>query len=311
MDTVSQATGQFDLLVFAHGIGDTVMFSGVAREYAQAQGLAGVDVCVSYAGAAEVLQGHPWVRHIHSVTFPRHPKFWNPPIYWAMDYWNIRDVVRPFCQANAYRRVRVVRVQGMPEFVYQGLGNYGPHKVNRIARELGVTSPNLFPELVLAPADLQQAQALVAKHSLGRFAVLHPISGHGPKSLSDAQLMRIVDHVRELGLQSVVVGAAKDAGVVPLGHVTCTLYGLNMRVIAALLQHAQLFVGTDSSIAHLAGWANVPRLVIITPKRCPEWYTPLTQTSRITLIRKSEFDQRLAPAMMDMRDPRGAKPPRL
>jgi ADP-heptose:LPS heptosyltransferase len=272
------------LLVYLHGIGDNIMLTGVLKEFARRHPGEAIELVVLNPGCVGIWNGNPLVRAVSVFPFPQ-PHFWNPAKFYLAHQWKVRRYVRELNHDGRYQRVLFPTIQTLPEIIYHLTGTYGRHKVDRLCADMGVPK-KLYPyDLHTTTEDAAEAEKLLQKFSGTRLAVLHPFSGHSKKRISAQGFGKILDILRERGLATLVVGAANEKSKLDPAWKTESVFGLSFGVLIEVLKHAEVFAGTDSTVAHLAAFANTPRLVILSTKLNPERYLPISERSRVFTIR--------------------------
>lgn len=111
---------------------------------------------------------------------------------------------------------------------------------------------------------------------LGKFALFHPAAAFATKEWSSTNFARTAEFLSENGLQTIAVATEKERAVlenlraesrVPI----CAFADLTLPEITALASRAQLFVGNDSGIAHIAAAVNTPSVVIFGSSNRNHW----------------------------------------
>ncbi|HEX7654343.1 MAG TPA: glycosyltransferase family 9 protein [Verrucomicrobiae bacterium] len=277
------------LIVYLHGIGDNIMLSGVIKEYCRRRQIAKVDLVVLNPGCAAIWRNNPLVGQVTVYPHPQ-PHFWNPVLFYGLHQWKVRRWIREFNRDGRYQEIIFSTIQTLPEILYHVTGTYGRHKIDRVCRELGL-APTLHP-YDLYPSTTEEAEAarLAEKFSGRRLAVIHPFSGHTKKRLGSRDVTGILESLRAQGYLPLIVGSSAESRRLDPAWQAQSVFGLELGVLIALLKRAEIFAGTDSAVAHLAAFANVPRLLIFSPKLKPSRYLPLTERGQIHLIKITRND---------------------
>jgi heptosyltransferase-2 len=123
---------------------------------------------------------------------------------------------------------------------------------------------------VLAFTEEERSEADARSAGLPRgFLAVHPGSGSPSKNWP---LMRFLDAARRLSGASpwlLVAGPAEEALVAPRGSILAREWPL--RVLAAVLARAGLFLGNDAGVSHLAAAAGAPTLALFGPTDPALW----------------------------------------
>lgn len=271
------------LIVYLHGIGDNIMLSGVLKEYCRLHPDEVVDLMVLNPECAAIWLGNPHVGESFIYSAPQ-PYFWNPIKFYGRHLWQVRRSIRELNQDGRYQRVLFPTIQTLPEIVYHITGTYGRHKIVRLCRDLDVPA-QLYPyDLYVAAAEAAAAGELLSRVGATELAVLHPFSGHARKRLTVGDIGEILRVLHASGLTTLVVGAANEKAKLDPGWKTESAFGLSFGVLIEVLRHAKIFVGADSAIAHLAGFAQTHRIIIFSPKLKPERYLPVSEHGNVFVV---------------------------
>lgn len=144
-----------------------------------------------------------------------------------------------------------------------------------------------------AASEGSEALAFVNIAQQRRTIFIHP--GSGGYSLArrwDAEkFAAVADQLHEaLGAQIVLIGTANDdtASVkTAMRHEPLDLTGkTNLNTLASLLSHADLYIGADSGVMHIAAAAGTPTLAIFGPSNHQAW-GPWTPSSKSLVVRSA------------------------
>ena len=151
----------------------------------------------------------------------------------------------------------------------------------RIVAALGATSDDDRPHFTVTAADRAAATRLLAEHpgtARGPIVAIHPTNGtYAPgRQWPAARFATVADQLaRTLGARIVLVGVE----VAEIGEVAAAMREpvLNLAgrtdlpTLAGLLLDADLLLGNDSSVAHLAAGLGVPTLALFGPSNDRAW----------------------------------------
>jgi ADP-heptose:LPS heptosyltransferase len=149
---------------------------------------------------------------------------------------------------------------------------------------VGVTTDDLFPVLQPAPAQLDQADAILRDLNLASgFWALHPGAGKRQNIWPAAGFADVARRARQAGHQVLILHGPADRE--PLAEVVRLLgadLGPQLRVAppcpvgvgAALLQRADRFVCNDTGVMHMAGALRVPTVALFGPTDPKFWQPP-------------------------------------
>lgn len=280
------------LIVYLHGIGDNIMLSGVLKEYCRNRRDEIIDLIVLNAGCTAIWRNNPRVGSVQ-VYPASQPHFWNPVKFYLLHQFAVRRYIQELNHDGRYHHVFFPTIQTFPEILYHLTGTYGRHKMDRLSREFGVPE-ELYPyDLYTTSVDALEAEKALARFVGMRVAVLHPFSGHAKKRISPGGFGKILDALQRRDFATLVVGAPGEKAQFDTRWQTESVFGLPLGVLIELLKRAEIFVGTDSAVAHLAAFANTPRIVVFSPKLEPNRYRPISAHSELSLIatrRKTETE---------------------
>jgi ADP-heptose:LPS heptosyltransferase len=109
----------------------------------------------------------------------------------------------------------------------------------------------------------------------GKFAVVHPAAAFATKQWATDKFARVVEFLAERGYATVSVAAPHESAVLnelaSEASVRVICFDLSLPEVTALLARAQLFVGNDSGIAHIAAAVATPSVVIFGSSNQAHW----------------------------------------
>jgi lipopolysaccharide heptosyltransferase II len=109
------------------------------------------------------------------------------------------------------------------------------------------------------------------------FALLHPAAAFATKQWPVENFARLAEHLAARGITSVAIASSSErpslealtaASAVPI----ITFDDLTLPEITALASRADIFVGNDSGIAHIAAAVNTPSVVIFGSSNRHHWH---------------------------------------
>lgn len=108
------------------------------------------------------------------------------------------------------------------------------------------------------------------------FALFHPTAAFETKRWAIEKFARAVEAVAERGLHPVAITTAKEAVLVgelerQSSHRVVSFTDLTLPEVTALAARANLFVGNDSGIAHIASAVETPSVVIFGSSNVDHW----------------------------------------
>lgn len=155
-------------------------------------------------------------------------------------------------------------------------GDHAALWLSRPLRELGV-EPLCGPPPVFLFTEAERAAAerLAAPLPSG-FLAVHPGSGSPAKTWADDRFVALVGELSPERPWLLVLGPAEADPPSPLLRLPRAVpaHCLHLRILAALIARAGLFVGNDSGVSHLAAAAGAPTLALFGPTD-PACWSPL------------------------------------
>ncbi|CAN5607423.1 glycosyltransferase family 9 protein [soil metagenome] len=114
------------------------------------------------------------------------------------------------------------------------------------------------------------------KLQITNYALLHPVAAFDTKQWATENFARVAEFLHEKKLQIVAVATKKERDVLEklqkFSNVPVTIFDdLTLPEITALAARAELFVGNDSGIAHIAAAVQTPSVVIFGSSNRDHW----------------------------------------
>jgi ADP-heptose:LPS heptosyltransferase len=139
-----------------------------------------------------------------------------------------------------------------------------------------------MPRILVPQSSLQASFPLVGARE--KFCILHAGSGSVNKNWPFDRFEYVADRLRKQGKNIVWIrGPAESAMRFP--DVDRIVENQTLSVLAAILQRAELFLGNDSGVAHLAAAVGCPSLVMFGPSD-PQVWSPRGDRVRIVFSKK-------------------------
>lgn len=133
-------------------------------------------------------------------------------------------------------------------------------------------------QLAVTEKAARSIAAKLAAHEIDKepVALIHPAAAFETKQWPTENFARVIDEVAARGLKPVVIVAPKEKQVLDSVAQQSSarvigLTDLSLPEVTALAARAQLFVGNDSGIAHLAAAVNTPCVVIFGSSNVAHW----------------------------------------
>ena len=113
---------------------------------------------------------------------------------------------------------------------------------------------------LVAPFRSAEGIRRVGRAALPAIALIHPVAATPEKTWRADGFLSVAEHLKDLGMEPVFIGAATD-NLAPFRGFR-TIAGASLAEIKTLLAGASFFVGNDSGPAHMAAAFGLPVLVI-------------------------------------------------
>jgi heptosyltransferase III len=154
----------------------------------------------------------------------------------------------------------------------------GAHQCERLAEIVGVPALSV-PELSVPEALKAEAQDYSSGWALSRcrpLAFVHPGSGSRHKCVKPAMLLPVLEGIEARNLEPVLIEGPADREIIasllqelPRRPLACQR--LPLRLLAGLLSEADLYLGHDSGVSHLAALVGTPTLALFGPTDPARW----------------------------------------
>ncbi|MGD9588497.1 MAG: glycosyltransferase family 9 protein [Pyrinomonadaceae bacterium] len=111
----------------------------------------------------------------------------------------------------------------------------------------------------------------------GPFAVIHPLAAFASKQWAPGKFAEVINYLHGLGIKAIAVGSKSEADELEALRTLCrkpfwVSGDIDLPETTALLSNANLFVGNDSGIAHMAAAVGIPTVVIFGSMNRDHWY---------------------------------------
>jgi ADP-heptose:LPS heptosyltransferase len=135
------------------------------------------------------------------------------------------------------------------------------------------------PRTVLGVSPVAAASINQRLRAIGlddrKIALIHPAAAFATKQWPTENFARVVEYVAERGYAPVAVAAPHEQTVldnlIESASVPVVTFDLTLPEVTALAARAQLFVGNDSGIAHIAAAARTPCVVVFGSSNRAHW----------------------------------------
>ena len=126
-----------------------------------------------------------------------------------------------------------------------------------------------------AAADYVNQRLVEVKLEDRKIALIHPAAAFNTKQWATVNFARVVEFLAERGYASVAIAAPHENEVIENLRsevsVPMASFDLSLPEVTALAARAQVFVGNDSGIAHIAAAVGTPSVVIFGSSNIAHW----------------------------------------
>jgi heptosyltransferase-3 len=294
--------------------GDMLLTTPVINALHQRYPDASIDVLL-YQETRPMLQAHPAIRHLHLID-----RKWKKLGVWQQLKHELAlvNAVRNshydlvINLADQWRSALITLISGAPErigFAYSKRDTcFWRVCHNRLVptasfNQLHTVEQNL---LALSPLDipvkhipvsmhydkedwLAAEQLLLQQGVDGPYVVIQPTSRWVFKCWDDEKVAALIDRLNQPGL-NIILTAAPDAKEMAMiehilslchnPHITTIAGQLSLTQLAALIDHARLFIGVDSAPMHMAAALQTPCVALFGPTKLQHW-RPWGENNRV------------------------------
>jgi len=161
---------------------------------------------------------------------------------------------------------------------------WGPQKAHSVDQQLPLLGWTGVPvtdrprtQLGISTEAHQTVQRLLAESGLNdqKIALIHPAAAFATKQWATENFARVAEFLTDRGFAPVAIAASNEK---PLLETLCSetnvkivTFDLSLPEVTALAARAQLFVGNDSGIAHIAAAVGTPAVVIFGSSNLSHW----------------------------------------
>jgi predicted lipopolysaccharide heptosyltransferase III len=133
-------------------------------------------------------------------------------------------------------------------------------------------------QLVVSEKNAEQMDLFVRVHGIDneKIALIHPAAAFEAKQWSTENFAKVIDYLAARSIFSVAVAAPAEKYIIEkLSKETSTAFhgfiDLTLPEITALAARAEIFIGNDSGIAHIAAAVNTPTIVVFGASNINHW----------------------------------------
>jgi predicted lipopolysaccharide heptosyltransferase III len=161
---------------------------------------------------------------------------------------------------------------------------WGQQKTHSVEQQLALLGWTGVPvsdrprtRLGIAPNAAGSVIQHLAAAGLGdrKIALLHPAAAFATKRWATKNFARVAEYLAERGYAPVAIAAPHEAEIIDelVNEASVPILSLDLSLpeVSALASRAQLFVGNDSGIAHIAAAVGTPSVVIFGSSNIAHW----------------------------------------
>lgn len=161
---------------------------------------------------------------------------------------------------------------------------WGQQKTHSVEQQLALLGWTGVPvtdrprtQLGVSPASTDYVNQRLAEVGLEdqKIALIHPAAAFNTKQWATKNFARVVEFLAERGYASVAIAAPHENAVIEdlrsEASVPLASFELLLPEVTALAARAQLFVGNDSGVAHIAAAVGTPSVVVFGSSNIAHW----------------------------------------
>ncbi len=275
------------LFITATRVGDAVLSTGVLKHLLSEYPNARVTIACGPA-AAGLFESVPGLERIIILKKKKYSLHWLS--LWATSVTRFWDIVVDFRNAPLSYLVPCRKAWHL------GRENMSDHRVVRMAGVLGLQ--NKPPSPYLWTAQKHKDRAAEVLKGGGPLLALGPVANWRPKTWAADNFLELVNRLTSpegilpgariavFGTESERQQAEKLIRALPPDRVLDLMGKLSLLEIQACLEQADMFIGNDSGLMHMAAAAGTPTLGLFGPSR-EEHYAPWGE---LTMAVRGELD---------------------
>ncbi len=282
------------LFITSNRLGDAVLSTSVLRHYVETY--PGIRVTVACGPvAAPIFEAVPGLERI--IEMPKQKRgghWWKLWKSVAFRWWDIIVDLRGSATAFVLPGWKRVVLKGNDDSV---------HRVEQLARLIGVDRP-LNPKIWLDPIHVKRAQEILSSFAGRPLLVVGPTANWGGKMWPIDRFQDLVGrltsitgplpnaHVLLVGAPSEIEKAQELISSIADDRRTVVFGTEHLLTVQACLEKADLYIGNDSGLMHMAAASGSPTVGLFGPSR-PENYAPYGKKTAYVCTDRN-YDQILA-----------------
>lgn len=293
------------LLIKLRHHGDMLLTTPVINALHQHYPQANIDVLL-YQETRPMLDAHPAIRHFHIIDRKwKNEGSWRKFAHERALIAAIRashyDVVINL--ADQWRAAILTRLSGAPlrigfafkkrdnpfwRFCHNQLVPTNDHNALHTIEQnmtalapLGISRENAYASMYYSESDKQIVLTQLAKSGItSPFIVVQPTSRWGFKCWEDEKFAATIDQLAQPGRKIILTAALDKKELAMIKHIQSLSQSpevisfagkLSLPQLAALIDHAQLFIGVDSAPMHMAAALDTPCIALFGPTKLQQW----------------------------------------
>ena len=285
--------------------GDMLLTTPVIRTLHDNYPGARIDVLL-YKETETMLSHHPLITHCFSID-----RAWKKLGPWRhiAHEWQLLRVLRAqhydlvINLADQWRSALITRFTGarrrlgfdypkrrgaLWRFCHSDLAPVSGHAtMHTVEQNLSLLKPLALPHtrtdvtMSYLPADAETIRQLLSQqHITGRYIVVHPSSRWFFKCWTDEKMAALITQLAADGYPVVLTSGPDQAETEMVARIQSLSHGeqivslagkMTLTQLAALIDHAELFIGVDSVPMHMAAALNTPYVALFGPSKLTFW----------------------------------------
>ncbi len=274
------------LVIIMRYLGDVLLTTPLISSIKEAYQAAEIDVLV-FKNTAAMLDGFTDINNI--ITIPNKPTLKEQLTLYRTIFSKYDLVVntqtgdRPFFASVAASPNRIGAIPKNHEkghwkrFFYQGWTEFDDEHTHTVLQHLKLADVLNIPRVyqVTPPNNKFEIKKIVT----GKYAVLHPHPKWHYKRWPIKNWINTATYLEQSGLQIIISGGSSIDEINYISQIcdqlpdkTINLSGkLSLAELSTVIKHAQVFIGPDTGITHLAAATGVPVIALFGPTNPVKW----------------------------------------
>ncbi len=273
------------LVIAMRYLGDVLLTTPLISSLRKAYKTAEIDILV-FKNTAAILEGFSDINH--TLTIPNKPTIKEQLTLYKKLFRQYDLVIntqigdRPFIASLIAASTRIGTVPQNYEkshwkhFFYQGWTEFDNEHTHTVLQHLKLADVLGIPCIYHATPPSSTTEKKMIK---GKYAVLHPHPKWHYKRWPIENWIETANYLNQSGLKIVLSGSSSEVEKNYINQIynqlpdeTLNLSGkLTLAELSSVIKHAQIFIGPDTGITHLAASTGVPVIALFGPTNPVKW----------------------------------------